>query len=59
MIVTEFWLLLWKAPGSSTKIFKDTERENALSNNIPAHTKSMNMGIWVVGTSDQLFIRGS
>ena len=29
------------------------------SNKTPALTKSMNMVIWVVGTSNQLFIRGS
>ena len=38
---------------------KDTDRENAPSNKTPALTKSMNMGIWVVGTTNQLFIRGS
>ena len=38
---------------------KDTHRENAPSNKIPALTKSMNMDIWVVGTTNQLFIRGS
>ena len=29
------------------------------SNETPALTKSMNMDIWVVGKSNQLFIRGS
>ena len=38
---------------------KDTHRENAPSNKTPALTKSTNMGIWVVGTSSQLFLRGS
>ena len=38
---------------------KDTHREKALSNKTPALTKSRHMGIWVVGTSNQLFIRGS
>ena len=38
---------------------KDTHREKAPSNKTPALTKSTNMGIWVVGTSNQLFIRGS
>ena len=38
---------------------KDTHREKAPSNKIPALTKSMNMGIWVVGISNQLFIRDS
>ena len=39
--------------------FKDTGREKASSNITPAFTKSMNMDIWVVGTSYQLFIRSS
>ena len=39
--------------------FKDTHREKALSNKTPALKKSMNMGIWVAGTSNQLFIRNS
>ena len=29
------------------------------SNKTPALTKSVNMNIWVVGTSNRLFIRGS
>ena len=39
--------------------FKDTHREKVPSNKTPALTKSMNIGIWVVGTSNQGFIRGS
>ena len=38
---------------------KDTLRVKALSNKTPALTKSANMDIWVVGTSNQLFMRGS
>ena len=38
---------------------KDTHREKALSNETAAHTKSTNMDIWIVGTTNQLFIRGS
>ena len=38
---------------------KDTHREKAPSNKTLALTKSTNMDIWVVGTSNQLFIRGS
>ena len=42
---------------------KFTYRENAntnkTSNKTPALTKSTNMDIWVVGISNQLFIRGS
>ena len=33
--------------------------EKGHPNETPALTKSMNMEIWVVGTSNQLFIRGS
>ena len=33
--------------------------EKAPSNKTPAFTKSMNIDIWVVVTSNQLFIRGS
>ena len=39
-------------------IFKDTHREEALSSKTPALAKSMIMGIWVIFTSNQLFIRG-
>ena len=39
-------------------ILKDTHREKAPPDKPLALTKSTNMGIWVVGTSDQLFIRG-
>ena len=37
--------------------FKDTHREKAPSNKTPALTKSTNTSIWIVGTSNQLFIR--
>ena len=36
-------------------VLKDTHREKALSNKTPALTKSTNMGIWVVGTTNQHF----
>ena len=39
--------------------FKDTHRGKASSNTTPALTKIANMGIWDVGTTNQLFIRGS
>ena len=39
--------------------FKDIHSVKAPSNKTPSLTKSTNMGIWVVGTSNQLFIRGS
>ena len=63
---TLWWLLLQVAKVSSINLgsikiifIKDTHREKALSNNTPALTKSMNMGIWIFGISNQLFIRGS
>ena len=34
-------------------------REKATSNKTPTLMKSMNVGIWVVGTTNQFFIRGS
>ena len=39
--------------------FKDTLRENAPPKKIPALRKSTNIGVWAVGTLNQLFIRGS
>ena len=38
---------------------KDTHREKAPSNKTPALTKSINMGIWVDSTTNELFIKGS
>ena len=38
---------------------EDTRREKAPSNKTPEFTKSTNIDIWVVGTSNPLFIRGS
>ena len=38
---------------------KDTHREKALSNETPALTKSTNMSIGLIGTTNQLFIRDS
>ena len=40
-------------------IIKDTHTEKAPSYETPALTKGTNMSIWIVGTSNQLFIRGS
>ena len=40
-------------------VLKDTNREKAPSNKTPALTKSTNMNIWLVGTSNQLFKTGS
>ena len=39
------------------KAITDTHREKAYSNRTPALTKSMNMDIWVVGRSNQPFLR--
>ena len=36
--------------------FKDTHREKAPSKKARALRKSMNMGVWDVGTLNQLFI---
>ena len=38
---------------------KDTHREKAPSNKTPALRKRTNMGVWAIGTLNQLFIRGS
>ena len=39
--------------------FKDTRRDKAPSDKTQMLAESMNMGIWVVGTLNQLFVRGS
>ena len=38
---------------------KDTHREKAALNKTPAFSKSTNMHLWVIGTTNQLFIRAS
>ena len=38
---------------------QDTHKEKAPSNKSPALRKSTKMGVWAVGTLNQLFIRGS
>ena len=43
----------------SIKGIKNTHREKALSNKTLAFTKNWNFGNWVVGTSNQLSLRGS
>ena len=40
-------------------LIKDTRWEKAPSNETPVLIKSTNMGTWIVGTINQLFIRGS
>ena len=41
------------------KFIKDTHRKKGPPNKTPALRKSTNMGVWAVGTLNQLFIRGS
>ena len=38
---------------------KDSHRDKTPSYNTPVLRKSTNMGVWAVGTLNQLFIRGS
>ena len=40
-------------------VLKDTHREKAPLKKTPALTKSASMGIWAVGTTNQLFKGGS
>ena len=42
-----------------TFFIKNAHREKAPSNKTPTLRKSTNMGVWVVGTLNQSFIRGS
>ena len=51
LCVTEFIHLSWLGFYNLKKL-KDTHREKAPSNKTPSLTKSMNMDIWVVGTSN-------
>ena len=44
---------------STPDFLKDTHREKAPSNKTLALTESMNMSIWVAGTLNQVFVRGS
>ena len=60
------WKILLKNSASKAcgggvpgNILKDTHKEKASSNKTQALTKSLSVGIWLVGTSNQLFIRGS
>ena len=56
----EFWIVPFLNSFDFVSIlFKDTYREKAPANKTPVLTKSMNMDTWVVGTSNQLFIKGS
>ena len=56
----KYCLLNYKSRKSKkVREFKDTHREKSSSYKVSAFTKSVNMDIWAVGTSKQLFIRGS
>ena len=44
---------------SEKGVLKDTHREKEPPNKTLAFTKSTNMDIWVVGTSNQIIVRGS
>ena len=44
---------------SKKGVLKDTHTEKAPSSKTLAFTKSTNMDIWVVGTSNQIIARGS
>ena len=39
--------------------FNDAHMEKAPLNKITTQKKSINIGIWLVGTSNQIFIQGS
>ena len=56
MEAISFLLAFWLNHCSS---LKDTHMEKGLSKKTPVLTKSTNKHIWVVGTSNKLFIRGS
>ena len=41
------------------KLSKDTHKKNTTLNKTRTLTKSMNMGIWLIGALNQLFVRGA
>ena len=47
----------WKHGFHKEHLLKDTHWEKTPSNKTPMLTKSMNMDIWIVSTSNQLFLR--
>ena len=51
--------LIFLAKSLSIKNIKNTHREKAPSNKTPAFTKNWNLDNWVVGTSNELSLRGS
>ena len=62
-LTEEIQLMCWGQAKSQVTvhfgILKDAHREKAPSSKTPALTKSRKMSIWLVGTSNQLFSRGS
>ena len=54
-----FVVCKWLSYKRRSWLFKDTHRDKAPSNKTSALRKSTNIGVWVVGTSNQLFVRGS
>lgn len=63
-LFAELFLKVWQLWGTflisqCKTYFKDTHKEKSPLNKIAMLTKSMSMDTWVVGTSKQLFIRGS
>ena len=51
--------LVEQIPFAAVLYFKDTHRKKAPSNKTPVLRKGTNMGVWAVGTLNQLAIRGS
>ena len=62
---TTHFCCLWKSkltlpfPIQDEEKNSTTHREKVTSNKTPAISRIRNMSIWIVGTSNQLFIRGS
>ena len=48
----------FKTDRKSDKKIKDNHREKAPSNKTPMLRKSTNIGVWALGTLNQLFIKG-
>ena len=56
---THLWKFNFAKISNLTTLFTDTHWEKAHSNKTPGITRNKNLDICVVGTSNQLFIRGS
>ena len=59
ILLHAFLLLVFKIAESLQCILNYIHMEKDPTNETSALTKSMNMNIWIIGTSNQLFIRGS